>query len=661
MLITGCATSRTPPGGELHCGLTHVRSARGPFPRYGATAATDGRQVYVAAGGGVGGRYAHVDRFDPASGSWSVLAVDLVPRRYTAAAIFRRKLYVIGGSDSEKRDSDVVEAVDLDSGVVERMPPLPSPRRWASAVLFRNRIWVIGGASGEGRLSRVDIFDPRSHTWSRGPDLGVARQARAVVARGTIWVLGGYRGPNLPISTTIERLEGGRFEIAGEMPSTSAYSAQVLDDRWIYTFGDYRELGRVMRYDVDQREWVRIDPGYTARRHTASAVVGNAVIIFGGNVRSDGSSLDLAETFERRCGAPPAVDARPERSFGVVRLASELMVASLLEAETEGDIPVLERPNHFFERSRDHLPEGFEKEDRRRLISVWRTLGLLANGSKTPLGLYDPDTREIYVSRKGALPKILPHTLSHEMVHAFRHRAGDYEVVLAERASDVDRWLAGRALTEGDASLLGYFAAVAQKKGVAPDWIRRKSRAPIQVPPTMMETIREQLDRTTTYRAMPYQHGTLFALHVAQHGGLDGLRKAFANPPRSTEQILHPEKYLSPSPDEPTAVDLSDITRLSGVEGTLSSSWTIGEFDLRHALAKALDEPAAASAAAGWDGGRVGLLEAAGGTTLVMKTVWDTEQDAAEFAVAWTSAAKKRSHHLRISREGASVLVLQDL
>jgi hypothetical protein len=122
-------------------------------------------------------------------------------------------------------------------------------------------------------------------------------------------------------------------------------------------------------------------------------------------------------------------------------------------------------------------------------------------------------------------------------------------------------------------------------------------------------------------------------------GGYKGVDEAFGSPPDSTEQILHPEKYLDR--ETPIAVTVpADLPSKLGAGWSNGGSDTLGELQLRIWLTQGGVSTAAASrAAAGWGGDRVMLLDGLGGAAAVaLITEWDTPADANEFAAAAKTA-----------------------
>jgi hypothetical protein len=131
----------------------------------------------------------------------------------------------------------------------------------------------------------------------------------------------------------------------------------------------------------------------------------------------------------------------------------------------------------------------------------------------------------------------------------------------------------------------------------------------------------------------PYTAGLSF-VQTLQAGGWQAVNDAFAKPPASTEQVLHPEKYVAG--EAPV-----DVTLPADLAARMGSGWkvgledTLGEFQLRVWLDQATagsDAPTATQAAEGWGGDRVALLDGPNGAwAIALRTAWDTPTDAHEF------------------------------
>src|SRR5262249_53334103 len=147
-----------------------------------------------------------------------------------------------------------------------------------------------------------------------------------------------------------------------------------------------------------------------------------------------------------------------------------------------------------------------------------------------------------------------------------------------------------------------------------------------------------------------YLRGEGFLVHfagmnIAMKAPTSGdIRQAFEHPPRSSEQVLHPEKYWdSAQRDEPRRVEL-ELSKLPP-DWKLLGEDTLGElypalvpapFDQRKAVGAKDPVPVLSigytnKAAEGWGGDRGVLLGKGDAGVLWLVTAWDTPKDAGEF------------------------------
>ncbi|MCA1646378.1 MAG: hypothetical protein LC797_13270 [Chloroflexi bacterium] len=146
--------------------------------------------------------------------------------------------------------------------------------------------------------------------------------------------------------------------------------------------------------------------------------------------------------------------------------------------------------------------------------------------------------------------------------------------------------------------------------------------------------LREQL-------LFPYSDGFNFIRQIYQTSGYAGVDDVFRNPPESTEQILHPDKYRGH--EKPIEVSLPDLAA-----GGLGSGWrtinsnVFGELDLRLILTQLTNATRGVRGASGWGGDRWALLEKDGQQALVIKSTWDTENDARNFFETFSLALQNR-------------------
>jgi hypothetical protein len=135
-----------------------------------------------------------------------------------------------------------------------------------------------------------------------------------------------------------------------------------------------------------------------------------------------------------------------------------------------------------------------------------------------------------------------------------------------------------------------------------------------------------------------YFQGLSFCVSAKRLGGQALLDYAFTtDPPRSSEQILHPEKWHTRR-DDPVGLRFPDLAaELPGYRK--ASEGEMGELGLRILFRQDLkSREQADAAAAGWGGDRFAVYEKGGekggGRLIVWLTEWDTEADAGEFRSA---------------------------
>ena len=106
---------------------------------------------------------------------------------------------------------------------------------------------------------------------------------------------------------------------------------------------------------------------------------------------------------------------------------------------------------------------------------------------------------------------------------------------------------------------------------------------------------------------------------------------AYSDLPVSTEQIIHPEKY--DAGEKPVELSIPDPTEILGTGWSVIDRNVMGELFLRSYFEGGLEREVAAVAAAGWGGDEFLLLETpTWDDALIIYSVWDTEEDAIEFA-----------------------------
>ena len=256
-------------------------------------------------------------------------------------------------------------------------------------------------------------------------------------------------------------------------------------------------------------------------------------------------------------------------------------------------------------------------------------------------GFYDerPGVKKLFTISSGRTLGVMNQLiLSHELRHALQ----DQHVVIRDKLivdSDYDdRRLAALCLFEGDASVLmeqyltsGVTENMPEMANLFQILDQGLSGADLAEMLGVGPALKTAPDIVQEQLIAPYMQGRALAMAAYKKGGFALLNELMERPPRSMEQVLHPEKYLGgpDSLDEPVPVELSE-TRGAEVdfEGRL------GELLIQVLLRGGAARDEANVAAAGWGGDAFAILRTSEGFRLVWRSVWDSFEDAREFEAA---------------------------
>ncbi len=298
----------------------------------------------------------------------------------------------------------------------------------------------------------------------------------------------------------------------------------------------------------------------------------------------------------------------------------------------------------------------YREEDARKDVIVLSLLGLLPpeydlRGFYNELyteqisGFYDDQTEEIFVLQSEGFDGNEKLVYAHEFTHVLQDQTFDYDegLQMTIDACEVDseRCAAIQALIEGDASLTEVLWF--QSFGTRDDYqdlldTYENFSSPIleNAPPFIQADL-----------YFPYERGLNFVQGLYDIGGYPAVDEVYLNPPVSTEQILHPERYPS---DVPQPVTLPDIAQDLGEDWMLFDQNIMGEWYIYLILNQGyeeghrLSEEVAAQAAEGWGGDAYAFYfdEESQQTVFVLDAVWDSLVDAGQFVDAFEDYADLR-------------------
>ena len=280
-------------------------------------------------------------------------------------------------------------------------------------------------------------------------------------------------------------------------------------------------------------------------------------------------------------------------------------------------------------RLRDYFVAAYPKRFYARRTEAWATIGAIPRGigilealnryqQGQVLGFYNSQNEELVYTGDAQLTKVEQFVLAHELTHAIDDQHFDLDRLdRISQTCDDERFLASLGVVEGSAN---YFATQVVFRFPIQETGDLGGGETTGVPPLIQEV-----------QAYPYTLGQTFVDALADDGGPGAVNQALERFPPTTEQVLHPSKFRK---DEPTPVDVPDFAPTFGTGWKDLDVMLVGELWLKALLDTRLDKPTAERAAAGWDGGIYRAWSDGKDVAVILRTVWDTPQDAGEFASA---------------------------
>ena len=387
----------------------------------------------------------------------------------------------------------------------------------------------------------------------------------------------------------------------------------------------------------------------------------------------------LALTLVAGCrGTTPAAD--PDR-VAITELVADVVYLRRLERKEPIVVHLVDQKTFDTAMARERVLDDRSRERERAWLTAFSLapadvdLGGAADAQSSAISaVYDASTKRVMVPRGAKLDQ---ESLAHEVAHALvdQHfsmrfvsggdpasdeEAAAYLAFLEGDAAATQAIYATRKYLAGPSAMLGRIAANrgdSESELVAAD-------GPYSHLANWIPTYRDEV-------LLRYSHALRFVAALHRIGGFALVDRAWSKPPTTTEQILHPEKYLAGE----GAIPVTAPTLPAGMASVLTSS--AGEMGIRSILSMCVDEQIAHAAAAGWGGDAYRVVRHTDGTlALLWATAWDDEAGAIRFADAmttvmpcWDSAlvrdASSTHPHLAsgttVVRDGERVAVLRGI
>jgi hypothetical protein len=207
------------------------------------------------------------------------------------------------------------------------------------------------------------------------------------------------------------------------------------------------------------------------------------------------------------------------------------------------------------------------------------------------LGYYDTETKKMYVLAHVPEDEVRA-VLAHELTHALEDQHYDFQAVAKRANGDDDHATAISAVIEGSATamMISFMVRDARENGAA--------KASERVERTESKRAKRLKGAPTFVQQtviLPYILGFTFMFKGSpwlwQEGiAVGDLDLVYTNPPLTTQQILHPERYWWGNwRKQPPPLQLNDLTKTLGGGWTKAAQGSIGELGLAVLTGSRLD------------------------------------------------------------------------
>jgi hypothetical protein len=383
-----------------------------------------------------------------------------------------------------------------------------------------------------------------------------------------------------------------------------------------------------------------------------------ALLAFGVLVMQPGFALSAQQSLGAEAGSSSATQPAGQAPPAFLQAADEVLatMSKLI------DLPIKD-PLKKSLRSKDQIRAFIEQEDKDDKDRAQRyaddktmeAFGLIPKDfpiesfmedvlTDQIAGLYDPKAKEFYIADWIPVDE-QKEVMAHELTHALEDQSFHIDQWIKAARPNDDAELARDSVSEGSAmaAMVDYdledmhrsvrdlpdVSTLIQASAVGEmDKDPKLSKAPVYIRDSLI---------------FPYLAGVTFTQQFLQaHDGWQDLHDVFEHPPISTQQIMHPAKYLDGV--QPTAVKLPAWKSIAPADWKLLEENVMGEFGLQELLKQFLGDDAAKLTSPGWTGDRYAVFEDSKAKTLPIVFVLDldNEDDAARFFGQYSSALEMK-------------------
>ena len=275
-------------------------------------AALNGK-LYLLGGDGEDPRA--VQRLDPATMTWTQLAMAPVVMHHFQAVAYQEKIYVLDAFSSGQFPDQVpmpnVYSYNTATDRWQAEGKIPAERRraGAAAVVYRNKLYLVAGIQhghSSGTTDMFDCYDPATKSWTALPNAPHIRDhGSAAVIKDKLYLVGGrntsFRDPENKVTffsktildVDVYDFKSGKWStLPARLPLGSGGGAVVNLNDVLYYMGGERATetepnaprkNTFYLNPLTSEQWTETDSLHFARNGMAAAVWNNKIYIAGGS------------------------------------------------------------------------------------------------------------------------------------------------------------------------------------------------------------------------------------------------------------------------------------------------------------------------------------------------------------------------------------------
>ena len=234
----------------------------------------------------------------------------------------------LGGCDKQGLPISRAEVYDFDTKTWSRLPDLPTPRAAAGnngCVVHNNKLIIVSGVTtGQKPLDRVDCFNISSNKFEPFPPLPIGVVGAFVqLVNGKIYCLGGTDKKGCNQSVVFD-FAANEWQQLPPKPHPSYSSGGYLYDRKLIMVGGRNgpdPVKAVEAFDLDMQQWEELSEMNSVRVFYSVVGIKNEIFVIGGLIPLVGISK-IVEKYDidqnMWCRIKDLGEMRSDSSYGIV-------------------------------------------------------------------------------------------------------------------------------------------------------------------------------------------------------------------------------------------------------------------------------------------------------------------------------------------------------